>query len=247
MNKLDIDEFEAIVFDLDSTLLDTHRYPLVASKWLLEKSNVVSEELSATFLRNLVARYFKGIQEIVDGAPFRTPFEIVRTAMGNSLRDINYEVNPSLLEEATQRFKALHIELSEPYPGVLDMLIGLHSRGIKMGVLSNSFEGHAAMLLEKLRLRSYIRAVVDCGIVRAFKPMSLIFERVLDDLDVTPATTLFVGDEYYADMVGAKKVDLKTVWINNRNYSIEDMIAKYGSSSAPDYVTSSITEFAEML
>jgi len=225
---LDIQEFEAIVFDLDSTLLNTHRYPLVASKWLLERSNVVSEELSEIFLKNLVARYFNGIQEIVDGAPFRTPFEIVRTAMGNSLRDINYEVNPSLLEEATQRFKALHIELSEPYPGVLDMLIDLQSRGIKTGVLSN-------------------RAVVDCGIVKAFKPMSSIFERVLTDLDVTPSVTLFVGDEYYADMVGAKKVDLKTVWINNRNYSVEDMIAKYGPSSAPDYVTSSITEFAEML
>jgi len=244
---LDIEEFEAIVFDLDSTLLDTHRYPLVASKWLLEKSNVVSEELSATFLKNLVARYFKGIQDIVDGAPFRTPFEIVQTAMGNSLRDIDYEVNPSLVEEATKRFKALHIELSEPYPGVLDMLIGLQSRGIRMGVLSNSFEGHAVLLLEKLKLRNYIQAVVDCGTVRAFKPMSLVFERVLEELEVSPSTTLFVGDEYYADMVGAKKVDLKTVWINNRNYSVEDMIAKYGPSSAPDYVTSSITEFAQML
>jgi len=127
------------------------------------------------------------------------------------------------------------------------MLIDLQSRGIKTGVLSNSFEGHAVLLLEKLKLRSYIQAVVDCGIVKAFKPMSSIFERVLTDLDVTPSVTLFVGDEYYADMVGAKKVDLKTVWINNRNYSVEDMIAKYGPSSAPDYVTSSITEFAEML
>ena len=244
---MDVQEFNAIVFDLDSTLLNTHRYPFVASKWLLERSNVVSEEQSETFLKNLVTRYFRSIQEIVDGAPFRTPFEIVRTAMGNSLRDINCEVNPSLLEEATQRFKALHLELSEPYPGVLDMLINLQTRGIKIGVLSNSFEGHAVMLLEKLKLRSYIHAVVDCGMVKAFKPMRSIFERVLNDLGVAPSTTLFVGDEYYADMVGAKKVNLKTVWINNRNYSIEDMIAKYGPSSAPDYVTSSISEFAQML
>jgi len=247
LTKLDIKEFEAIVFDLDSTLLNTHQYPIVASKWLLEKSNIVSDEQKASFLKNLVARYFKGIQDIVDGAPFRTPFEIVRTAMGSSLHDIDHDANPSLVEEATQRFKDLHIELSEPYPRVVEMLDGIKSQGIKMGVLSNSFEGHAVLLLEKLKLRHYFQAVVDCGTVKAFKPMSSIFERVLIDLGVTPSVTLFVGDEYYADMVGAKKVELKTVWINSRNYSMEDMIAKYGPSSAPDYVTSSITEFAELL
>jgi putative hydrolase of the HAD superfamily len=247
LTKLDINEFGAVVFDLDSTLFDTHHYPLVASKWLLQKSNITSEELTTTYRKNLVMRYFKAIQDVVDGSPFRTPFEIVRTAMSNSLRDIDQDVNPSLVEEATQRFKALHLELSEPYPCVAEMLDGLHSQGIKMGVLSNSFEGHTALLLKKHNLRHYFQAIVDCGTVQTYKPASSIFSRVLDDLQATSSTTLFVGDEYYADMVGAKKVHLKTVWINSRTSSIEDMIAKYGSDSVPDYVTSSIAEFAEMI
>jgi 2-haloalkanoic acid dehalogenase type II len=247
LTKLNVEAFQAIAFDLDSTLLDTHQYPLVASRWLLQKCNIVSEDLIATFLKNLVMRYFRAIEEIVNGAPFRSPFEIVRTAMSNSLLDIGYEVNPSLVEEATQRFKALHIELSEPYPLVIEMLNDLHSKGFKMGVLSNSFEGHTAALLEKLEIRRYFQAIVDCAMVRAFKPMPQIFEKALHDLNVTPSATLFVGDEYYADMVGAKKVGLKTAWINSRAYSLEDMIAKYGAESAPDYVMTSISEFAKML
>ncbi len=243
----DDEQFEAFVFDLDSTLLDTHRYPLVASDWLLRKSNIVSEEHKTAFLRNLVMRYFKAIQDITDGDPFRTPFDIVKTAMGNSLRDIDSNADLSFVDEATQRFKALHIELSEPYPGVMEMLSNLHSRGIKMGVLSNSFEGHATKLLEKLNLQQYFQDVVDCSTVKAYKPMSLIFERVIDDLGVSPSKILFIGDEYYADMVGAKRVHLKTVWINSRNQSIQDMITKYGPDSAPDYVTRSITEFADLL
>ena len=243
----DDEQFEAFVFDLDSTLLDTHRYPLVASDWLLRKSNIVSEERKTAFLKNLIMRYFKAIQDVADGGSFRTPFDIVRNAMGDSLRDIDSNADLSFVEEATQRFKALHLELSEPYPGVIEMLSNLHSRGVKMGVLSNSFEGHATKLLEKLNLQQYFQAVVDCGIVKAYKPMSLIFERVIDDLGVSPSKTLFVGDEYYADMVGAKRVHLKTVWINSRNQSIQDMVAKYGPDSAPDYVTRSITEFADLL
>ena len=243
----DDEQFEAFVFDLDSTLLDTHRYPLVASDWLLRKSNIVSDERKTAFLKNLVMRYFKAIQDVADGGPFRTPFDIVKSAMGDSLRDIDSNADLSLVEEATQRFKALHIELSEPYPGVVEMLSDLHSRGVKMGVLSNSFEGNATRLLEKLNLQQYFKAVVDCGTVKAYKPMSLIFERVIEDLGVSPSKILYIGDEYYADMVGAKRVHLKTVWINSRNQSIQDMIAKYGPDTAPDYVTRSITEFANLL
>jgi len=44
LTSLNIDEFEAVVFDFDSTLIDTHLYPLVASEWLLENSNVNSDE-----------------------------------------------------------------------------------------------------------------------------------------------------------------------------------------------------------
>ncbi|RDE17282.1 MAG: hypothetical protein C4K48_00095 [Candidatus Thorarchaeota archaeon] len=247
MIMFDDEQFEAFVFDLDSTLLDTHRYPLVASDWLLRKSNIVSDERKTAFLKNLVMRYFKAIQDVADGGPFRTPFDIVKSAMGDSLRDIDSNADLSLVEEATQRFKALHIELSEPYPGVVEMLSDLHSRGVKMGVLSNSFEGNATRLLEKLNLQQYFKAVVDCGTVKAYKPMSLIFERVIEDLGVSPSKILYIGDEYYADMVGAKRVHLKTVWINSRNQSIQDMIAKYGPDTAPDYVTRSITEFANLL
>ncbi|RDE11457.1 MAG: hypothetical protein C4K48_11470 [Candidatus Thorarchaeota archaeon] len=75
----------------------------------------------------------------------------------------------------------------------------------------------------------------------------MIFERVIEDLGVSPSKILYIGDEYYADMVGAKRVHLKTVWINSRNQSIQDMIAKYGPDTAPDYVTRSITEFANLL
>jgi HAD superfamily hydrolase (TIGR01549 family) len=239
--------FKAVIFDLDSTLVDTQRYPLIASGWLLEKSNIASEELTSKYLKILVTRYYRAIEDIVNGAPFRTPFEIVKAAMGNSLTDIGQEVDSQLVEEATQRFKALHLELSTPCPGVLEMLSTLRSQGFKMGVVSNSFEGHALILLEKLHLREYFQAIVDCGTVKAYKPMSQIFKRTLDELGVGPSNTLFVGDEYYADMVGAKRVSLTTVWINNRSRSIEDMIAKYGPASSPDYVTGSITEFAEML
>jgi len=247
LNSLNIDEYEAIIFDLDSTLMDTHRYPLVASKWLLEHSHVDVDKHGDLYLRNLISRYFKGIEDIVAGAPFRSAFDIVKTAMGNSLIDIGYVPDSIIVEQATQRFKSLHVELSTPYPKVPELLAHLDERGIKLGVITNSFSGNAEIILRKFELQHHFKAIVDCGSVQAYKPMPAPFKRTLSLLESGSSNTLYVGDEYYADMVGGKQVSLSTLWINHRNHSLEDSIAKYGPETSPDYVLNSITEFAEML
>jgi len=247
LNSLDIHKFEAVIFDLDSTLTDTHRYPFVASEWLLQKSGVFSEEQMLEYIRILVIRYRKAIQSIVKGAPYRSPFDIVKTAMENSLHDLDISVDHDLVEEATQRFKSLHIELSTPYDGVNEVLDSLKTKTQMLGVLSNSFEGHAKIILKKLELSHYFSSVIDCGDVQAYKPMSSVFERVVQNLNVEISKSIYIGDEYYADMVGAKGVDMTTIWINNRERSLSDLIAKHGAHSSPDYVLSSVSEICELL
>lgn len=246
LNSLNIDEFEAVIFDLDSTLMDTHRYPLVASDWLMKNSNVDIDQHRESYLRNLISRYFKAIEAIAEGAPFQPPFNIVKAAMGNSLEDIGYNADPVLVEQATQRFRSLHVELATPYSGVPELLSNLETRGIKQGILTNSFVGNARVILDNSKLMHYFKAIVDCGEVQAYKPMPELFERTLTLLDVTSSETVFVGDEYYADMVGAKRLQFTTVWVNHREDSLDELVAKYGPENTPDYVTKSITEFAEM-
>lgn len=206
-----------------------------------------SDETVSEYLRNLITRYRMAIQSIAEGAPYRPPLDIVREAMGLSLVDIALERNPVLVEEATRIFKQLHVELSTVYPGAQEVLSRIQSRGIKMGVLSNSFEGHAEVILEKLELRQYFDVVIDCGVVSSFKPMPQPFEKVLEILDVDASKALYVGDEYYADIVGAKSAGMSAVWINNRESSLEDLVSKYGAGSSPDYVLKSVLEFLDMI
>jgi HAD superfamily hydrolase (TIGR01549 family) len=246
LKSLNISEFKAVVFDLDSTLMDTHHYPLAASEWLMKHSNIDIDKYGDLYLRNLVSRYFKTIEDTVEGAPFVTPFEIIRTAMAKGLEDFGYEVDTELVEQATQRFRSLHVELSTPFPGVPEFLSKLENLGLELGILTNSFVGNAELILGNWGLLSHFKAVVDCGKANAFKPMPQLFEITLALLDAKPSETLYVGDEYYADMVGGKRASLTTVWINHRGYSLEDRIRKYGPENTPDYVTSSITEFADM-
>ncbi len=238
--------YEAVIFDLDSTLTNTHRYPFVACEWLLRKAGVFSEEQMISFIRILVTRYREAIQDIVEGASYRSPFDIVKTAMGNSMHDLDIRGDYDLVEEATQRFKSLHIELSTPYSGVIEVLDSLKTKTRRLGVLSNSFEGHTKIILKKLELSRYFSSVIDCGDVQAYKPTSSLFERVVQNLNVEISKSIYVGDEYYADMVGAKVAGMTTIWINNRERSLSGLIAKHGAHSSPDYVLKSVSEMFEL-
>jgi len=220
---------------------------MVASDWLLERSNVESNDQKELYIRNLITRYFTAIQSIVEGGQYIPPFEIVKSAMAESLRDLGYYPDQKLVEDATVYFRSLHIEMSSPYPGIEELLKQLKDWGLKLGVLSNSFEGNASKILDNYGLHHYFQAIVDCGDVYAYKPMKEPFSRVLELLQTEPSKALYVGDEYYADMVGAKMSKLTAVWINTRKQSLEDLISKYGPENTPDYVLSSITEFAQML
>lgn len=201
----------------------------------------------SSYIRVLVTRYREAIQAIVEGAPYRNPYNIIKTAIENSLQDLNIDVVSELVDQAAQRFKSLHLELSTPNDGVFELLESLKEKDLRMGVITNSFEGHAKIILKKLKLDHYFLSVIDCGDVQGFKPMSAPFERVVRDLEVDVSNSIYIGDEYHADIVGAKGVGLTTIWINKWERSISDLVAKYGDASTPDFILNSVSEISKML
>jgi 2-haloalkanoic acid dehalogenase type II len=247
LKSFDIGQFEAVVFDLDSTLIDTQNYPIVATEWFLTKTGVSLEEKMMSYVRNLVTRYRHSIHAIVQGAPYRNPFSIIKTAMKNSLVDLEIDAKQALVDEAAQKFKLLHIELSKPNDGVEELLGSLDSRGLKLGIITNSFEGHAKIILANIGWSHFFSSVLDCSSVQNYKPSSLLFDRASKDLGLEPSEIIYVGDEYYSDMVGAKGAGMDTIWINKRNRSLSDLIEKHGVDSTPDYVLGSVSEMCDML
>ena len=247
MNSFSLRSYDAILFDLDSTLTDTQMYPLRASEWMLAKCTPDADEMLSSYLRELVTNYFSEIEEIVKGGPYKTPYQVVKGATRTALEDLQISVNETMLEEGTQYFKNLHIELSRVMPGTLPLLSNLKSSGIPMGVITNSFEGHAHIILDELNLADFIGVIVDGGDVKAFKPMREIFDYALSELGVFAENSLCVGDEFYADIVGASLIGMDAVWINLRERSLADSLEKYGNDIAPVLVLSSIAELQDYL
>ncbi len=247
MDALQLSSFEAVIFDLDSTLTDTHRYPSKAVMWVLSQCTEDVAALGDEYVETLVRSYFAQIVDIVNGAQYRSAFEIVRTAIKTAVDSVCLQADDEIILEGTKLFKRLHVEMSTPYPGSKELLERLSEFEVKIGVVTNSFGGNMSRILKEVGLLEYVDSIVDEDDVKSFKPMRPPFEEILRRLQVSPSETVFVGDEYFADIVGASRMNMSTVWVNSRDQNLEEQKERYATDIEPDLIVNSIKDLLDYL
>lgn len=99
---------------------------------------------------------------------------------------------------------------------VFALLKHLQASGYVLGIVSNRDVSYQAELAE-LKLDSYFQFTLAAGEVKSYKPDSVIFQRALELSGTSAAETMYVGDNYYADIVGALRAGLKPVLYDPTN------------------------------
>jgi putative hydrolase of the HAD superfamily len=108
------------------------------------------------------------------------------------------EVGDVLLELHRERHLWSHLA-----PDTLGALGRLAAAGLRLGAVSNS-EGRAEASLIAAGLRPWFEVVIDSARVGVEKPDPRIFRLALDQMGIGPAETVYVGDIYAVDVVGAR-------------------------------------------
>jgi HAD superfamily hydrolase (TIGR01549 family) len=82
----------------------------------------------------------------------------------------------------------------EVYPDVMETLIHLKNRGIKLGIVTNGLQKDYRQILGKLALADYFDVVVGVDTCAKAKPDKEVFLYAINKLGVTSDEALFVGD-----------------------------------------------------
>jgi len=101
------------------------------------------------------------------------------------------------------------------FPDALDTLDALRRRGLRLAIVSN-FVDTLEALCELHRLSPYFDVIVASVEARAMKPDARIFRRALHRLGVAPAAAWHVGDNYWADVLGARAAGLTPVLVDRQ-------------------------------
>ena len=99
------------------------------------------------------------------------------------------------------------------YDGVIDTLIELKKQGYILICLTNGAYFTQNSKLEKTKIKPYFDHVIISGEVGISKPDPRIYEYVCQLANIKPEETLFIGDTYSTDIVGAYRANIKPVWV----------------------------------
>ena len=100
-----------------------------------------------------------------------------------------------------------------PFDGVAEVLADLRRRGYRLGVITN-WDSSARGILAKHGLGGFFEHVVVSSDVGCEKPDRRIFDLATAAARVSPAESLYVGDNYYVDTIGARAAGLASVVVN---------------------------------
>ena len=189
---------QAILFDLDNTLIDRNAGFVRFCRELYHTSGVMSQTHTEEEAVALM------VQLDADGQRSRYDlFNDVMRQWPGVFQD---------LEQAMQVYLSSYPERLVLEPLTRALLEDLHDAGIPRGIVTN---GGAIMQMSKVRetgLDGLVQAVVISEELGVAKPDSRIFERALGEIGANPLTTMFVGDDPDADMLGAKGLGMRTAW-----------------------------------
>lgn len=100
-------------------------------------------------------------------------------------------------------------------PELYKVLPALRTAGYTLAVLSNRRTPFMETMVE-LDLDQYFDQIMAAGDIGSWKPDPRVFDQLLAHFNLAPEETVYVGDNYYADVVGARNAGLMPVLYDPR-------------------------------
>ncbi|MDR3625912.1 MAG: HAD family hydrolase [Ignavibacteriaceae bacterium] len=123
---------------------------------------------------------------------------------------------------------------------ITDNVLRQLKNNYKLGVVSN-FYGNLEPVLKSLSIDKYFDAIIDSTVVKVNKPDPNILQVALYWLNTIPANAIVIGDSYDRDIIPAKKIGCKTIWLDGKSWNKPD------DTSDADIIVHSINKLVDVI
>tara|TARA_B100001079_G_C16407839_1_gene514645 strand:+ start:315 stop:998 length:684 start_codon:yes stop_codon:yes gene_type:complete len=207
IKKIKISDFKGLAFDLDDTLIDRE-----------------------TAFNKIFKIFYKNQQAINKKFTEKETLKFFWDLCPNNSIDISYcfetlkkqfpEINISL-ENFYKFYYETFLKVIKPHKGVIEFLDKLIEKKVNFGIVTNGND-YQLKKIETTGLKDKYNFVIASEIFGHSKPKIEIFQETLRLLKLNTVDidkVLFIGDNPYTDIIGAKSYGFKTAWIRmKRNY-----------------------------
>ena len=206
-------KYKHIFFDLDHTLWDFERNSSesleeIYHQLALQKHGVESlQAFIAHFLRINTALW----DDFDNGRLHHTyirqnRFRLVFEAIGIAC--------PANHEEIGELYLKLLPDKKHLLEGALELLMYTHAAGYGMHIITNGFNEVQARKIASSQIGHFFENIITVDIANAKKPDRAIYEFALASASASAEECLMVGDNWIADIIGAKQMGMDTAYLN---------------------------------
>lgn len=213
-HRMAVRSVRTVFFDLGDTLMHVH--PDVPTLYLqtCDEIGVAATPSRMSDALHAGERMYRGALRA--GRTFESSMDEARAFWQEYneliLAELGVESDRSALaRRLTERF--WHPHSWRTFPEVHDVLRALRSRGLQLAIISN-FTDALVALCETHELDGYFDCLVASAVTGAQKPDAGIFREALRRTGADPATSVHVGDNYVADILGARASGIAGVLID---------------------------------
>jgi putative hydrolase of the HAD superfamily len=190
---------DAVLFDLDNTLVNRK---LAFSQY--------TDQFIDTYLvetepdeRN---RIFEYIRE-ADRDGYRSKKELYMEL----LKELNWKRETSL-DELLNHWFAEFFKCTVLMDGAVEVLEHMQKNGMKLGLITNGSTHAQHAKINQVGLWDHFNVIIVSDDVQIKKPDRRVFDMALQQLDVKPERSIFIGDHPTNDIEGARKAGMNVVW-----------------------------------
>ncbi len=203
-------KYKHLFFDLDGTLWDIHRNAEITLQSMWSQFNLDELKWSAFYKAYLHhnhrvwAMYRQGIM---------TKEELRTARFSRSMDDAEVTYSPELLELFSQAFVDQCPRQPHLIPGALDLLNYLQGKGYVMHIITNGFKEIQGIKMDGSGLTPFFKHNINSEDVGVRKPDPKIFQYAFDLAGTNAKESLMIGDDWEADILGARNVDMDQVFL----------------------------------
>lgn len=204
-----------IFFDLDNTLWDYRRNAKIILAKLFEEFQI--QEKYAFSFNEFYPFYYESNESLwADLRDQKVTKEDLRdrrfpeafTNMGIPNPEFAMDFEECFVNEVTQ--SNYLVEGAEELLEYLQYKYSIH-------ILSNGFEEVTHRKIENSIIKNYVKTITTAESAGVPKPDPIAFQTALNNAGVEKENSLYIGDDWIADMVGASRFGMKAIFFNPLN------------------------------
>jgi putative hydrolase of the HAD superfamily len=210
-------EIRALLFDVNGTLID-----IETDEWMEEAYRAIAHFLTyqGIALRRGEVRdlYFRVMKEqFATSEEIYPEFDVVavwREILSRYANGYTLSLEPAKLEQMPLFLAELQRGISRkrlvPYPQTREILEQLKTRH-RLAVVSDAQSAWGLPELRATGLANYFDPIIISGDFGFRKPDPRLFMAALTELQVCPEEAIFIGNDRFRDILGARQVGMKTI------------------------------------